>query len=92
MSYFTRQERCVYEKNRRDRVLGESRNYRVMQGWMLVKYPDLYTEFVAFNEQLRRANPARKDLTTSPMFRNFVREGTGTFYCLCDSAFRLFVN
>ncbi len=92
MDYFTRKERAVYEKNRRDRITSESRRYRVMQGWMLTKYPDLYTEFVAFNEQLQRANPKRKDLTTSPMFKRFVCEGAGTFYCLCDSTFWLFVN
>ncbi len=82
----------MYEKGRRDRVLRESRNYRVLQGWMLVKYPDLYTEFEAFNQRLRSANPARKDLTTSPMFRNFVSTGTGTFYCFCGSALRLVVD
>ena len=77
--YLTREERTIYEKRRRDRVMQESRNYRVLQGWMLVKHPDLFTEFTVFNKQLQRANPARKDLTTSPMFRNFVSAGTGTF-------------
>jgi hypothetical protein len=79
--WLTREERTTYEKRRRDRVIQESRDYRVMQGWLLALYPDIMTDFLAFNEKLRKENPVRKDLTTSPMFRRFVREKTGTFCC-----------
>ena len=77
--YLMREERTAYEKRRRDKVIQESRDFRVLQGWMLTLHPDLFAEFVAFNKKLQRDNPARKDLTTSPMFRKFVLEGTGTF-------------
>ncbi len=79
--WLTREERTMYEKRRRDRIIQESRDYRVMQGWLLALHPDIMTAFVAFNEKLRKENPSREDLTTSPMFRRFVREKTGTFCC-----------
>ena len=97
--WLTKEERTRYEKRRRDRVIQESRDFHVMKGWLLTLYPDLMTDFLVFNEKLRKENPCRKDLSTSPMFRRFVCEGTGTFCCsvrLCDSKpsvfFRLIVN
>ncbi len=80
--WLTREERTAYEKKRRDRIIQESRDYRVIQGWLMVQYPDILAAFVAFRENLQRQNPCRKDLTTSPMFRRFVREKTGTYYVL----------
>ena len=77
--WLTREERTVYEKRRRDKIIQESRDFRVLQGWMLALYPDLMADFIAFNDKLRRENPSRKDLSTSPMFRRFIYEGTGTF-------------
>ena len=87
MSYFTREERVVYEKRRRDKIIRESRDFRVLQGWMLTLHPDLMADFVAFNNKLRRENPFKKDLSTSPMFRRFIHEGTGTFSDCESSAF-----
>ncbi len=83
----SREERTIYEKRRRDKIIQESRDFRVLQGWMLVLHSDLMTDFIAFNNKLRRENPARKDLSTSPMFRRFVNEGTGTFSDCEPSAF-----
>ena len=77
--WLTREERTVYEKRRRDKIIQESRDFRVLQGWMLTLHPDLMADFIAFNDKLRRENPSRKDLSTSPMFRRFICEGTGTF-------------
>ena len=87
MSYFTREERVVYEKRRRDKIIRESRDFRVLQGWMLTLHPDLMADFVAFNNKLRRENPFKKDLSTSPMFRRFIYQGTGTFSDCESSAF-----
>ncbi len=77
--WLTREERTIYEKRRRDKVMQESRDYRVMNGWLTALYPNIMAAFVAFRNSLQKESPWRKDLTTSPVFRRFIREKTGTF-------------
>ncbi len=79
MSYLTRGERSVYERRRREKVTRESRDFRIMQGWLTTTYPDVMAAFMAFKDSLRRESPWRKDLSTSPLFHRYVRGEAGTF-------------
>ncbi len=82
MSYLTKEERAEYERGRRKVNMQESRNYRLIQGWLVKQYPDIMAEHEAFRIKLARENPMRKDLTTSPAFRRFMREEKGMKYVL----------
>ncbi len=74
-------------------MIWESRNYRTLQGWLLAKHPDLFAEFTAFNRRLKRTYPSTKDLSTTPMFKDLVSRGTGTFLTMSRlRSFRLIVN
>ncbi len=72
----------ILREHTKSRIIQESRDYRVMHGWLMAQYPDILATFVAFKENLQRQNPWRKDLSTSPTFRRFVLEKTGTYYIL----------
>ena len=74
------QERAVYEKSRREKIMQEALDFRLMNGWLGAKYPDTIAEFAAFKRQQRGGNPFIKDLTKTVMFHQFVREKTGTNY------------
>ncbi len=76
-AWLTRGQRATYERNRRNRVIQESRDYRAISGWLTTLYPDIMTAFLAFKNNMERENPWRKDLTTSPTFKAFLREKTG---------------
>ncbi len=74
-TYTTREERKDYEKSRRDKVMRESLDHRLMRGWLKRVQPDMLAQFYAFKEGIRRLNPTVKDLTRTAKFRQFVREG-----------------
>ncbi len=82
MSYLTKEERAEYEQKRRKLVMQESRNYRLIHGWLIKRYPDILAEHHAFRIKLARENPARKDLTTAPAFHRFMCEENGMDYIL----------
>ena len=84
-------ERALYEQRRRKGVIREARDYRLMSRWLAKIHPDIAVEFSAFQAKLQMQNPNRRDLTTSPQFVCFMREGDGTGICflvfsgvLCD--------
>ena len=77
-AYLSKSERAVYEQRRRKAVIQESRDYRLMSKWILKVYPDVLAEFHAYKTRLQKANPIRKDLTTSPEFIRFMLMEDGT--------------
>ncbi len=81
-SYLTKEEKSEYEQRRRKQIIQESRDYRLMHGWLMKVYPDILAEHCAFKTKLQRENPARKDLTTAPGFRTFMQEENGMEYVL----------
>ena len=76
--YLSKSEKREYEQRRRVAVIQESRDYRLMNGWLRKKYPDILAQHLAFKGALRRDNPSRKDLTTAPQFHKFMRGEDGT--------------
>ena len=78
--YLTKEEKAKYEQKRRREVIQESREHRLMYSWLMKVYPDILTQYYAFKTKLQRGNPARKDLTTAPAFRRFMREESGMEY------------
>ena len=77
-AYLSKSERAVYEQRRRKIVIQESRDYRLMSKWLVKSYPDVIAEFHAYKTRLQKANPIRKDLTTSPQFVRFMKGEDGT--------------
>ncbi len=66
-----------YEPERRQKVIREAREYRVMSKWLRKLYPEILKEFEPFLSGLRRENPSACDLTTTGDFRRFTRIGKG---------------
>ncbi len=73
-----KQERARREKERRDKIMQEALDFRLLNGWLVATYPDTITGFVAFKKKLKERNPLMKDLTKSVMFQQFIRDQTGT--------------
>ncbi len=76
--YYTKKDKCEYERLRRFRVMDQSRNYRLMEAWLGKQHPNTLTAYLDFKDELRRQNPNRLDLTTSPMFQRFMLEENDT--------------
>ncbi len=74
----TLSERARYERKRRQSVIREAREYRVMSKWLRKLYPEISEEFKPFLNRLQRENPKSCDLTTTGDFRRFMRIGRGT--------------
>ena len=81
-TYLTKEERAAYEQRRRKLIIQESRDYRLMHGWLMKRHPDILAAHCAFKTKLQKGNPARKDLTTAPAFRKFMQEENGMEYIL----------
>ncbi len=71
-------ERALYEQRRRKGVIREAREHRLMSRWLRKVHPETALEFDVFQAKLQMQNPNRRDLTTSPQFVRFMREGDGT--------------
>jgi hypothetical protein len=80
--YLSKEEKAEYEQRRRKLIIQESRDYRLMHGWLMKVHPDILAEHCAFKAKLQKGNPMRKDLTTAPQFRKFMRGEDGTEYVL----------
>ena len=76
--HLTKEEKKAYERKRRANVTQEARNYRLINKWLMRRYPDILTQYYAFRNVLQRNNPYRKDLTTAPQFRKFMIGEDGT--------------
>jgi hypothetical protein len=74
----TNQERAVYEKKRRDRIMREALDFRLISGWLTTMCPDTMAGFVAFRKKLKESNPSMKDLTKSALFQQFMHDEAGT--------------
>ncbi len=81
-------ERTLYEQRRRKNVIRESREYRVMERWLLKMYPVVANEFKLFHTKLQKQNPYKRDLTTTEDFHRFMRLGDGTLRVFCSLALR----
>ena len=76
--YLTKEEKKAYEQKRRINIMHESRDSRLMNKWLMRRYPDILAQYFAFKNVLQRNNPQRKDLTTAPQFHKFMRGEDGT--------------
>ncbi len=69
--------RAIYERQRRRTIAEQRRRYQILSPWLLNMFPEVFSQFSAFFNELSERNPKFKNLSITKDFKRFLREGKG---------------
>ena len=80
--------RAMYERKSRKKIAEQRRKYQILSPWLRNTYPQIFSQFIDFFDELSTRNPRTKNLSVTKDFKRFLRYGEGMYcvyvLCCCD--------